>query len=482
MKSFLSELTRRKVWLFGGIYLALGWVLLQVAVVIESTLSLPGWVDQITLILLGLGFPVALLLAWAQESAVTGSVISNAELGATPAKRPAMSIAILPFTNMSDERELAWIADGMSEDLSTRFSMDELMHVVARNSAFAWKGQSPDVRQVGETLNVSYVLEGSLRLVGETIRVTAQLIDTRTGDHVWAESYDHARSNLTRMQDEIVDAILAEARAALTSKEYARVRKTPPEELDALDICLLTDDMTYFPARRQGLVKATGLLEAARLKFPESHEVMAALALNYGWRSTDAQDERSEFEPKADEALRKALSLKSSSPQVIAAAVAVLRYAERHDESLSYAQKLGEQGVAIGGYLLGNALASHGKFVEARKETERWLALAGKRNFRREAALLSLATSHMGLGQFAEAERSYREALMIQPYRNAQLNLAAALAHQGKSMEAARALEIYKAMPGAVDFETYVAWLRRNYANDEFVAMMTEGVRLAGLE
>lgn len=478
LSTFFGELTRRKVWLFGGIYLALGWVLLQVAVVIEATLSLPGWVDQIVLVLLVLGFPVALLLAWAQESVGGDQKVPEDDAN----HRPAMSIAILPFTNMSDERELGWVADGISEDLTTLFSMHDIIRVTARNSAFAWKGQSPDIRVVGETLRVRFVIEGSLRLMGDTLRITAQLIDTSIGDHIWAQSYDHAKADLVGMQDGVVEAIVAEAVTALRSSEYARVRQAPREELGEQDICLLADDVGYYPMTRRGLVQSLEILEAAVLKMPNSHEILATLAMNYAWLSAFEVDKRRDFESQADKALRKALRLNATSDRVLEAACVVMRLAERHDEHLAYAQGLGEQAGVFGGMFYGEALLSHGRFAEAAREFENWLAHAGKRNDRREYFEYSLACCHIGSGEFAKAEKLLRQLLLYRDNVDNHILLLIALGHQHKTEQIAQELKTYNSMKDARSFDSIAIWWRRNNANEDYVATMMEGLRLAGLE
>ena len=175
-----EQLRRRKVWLFGGIYLALGWLLLEVAIAVEETLNLPDWIDQSALILLALGFPVVLLLAWAQESRAPDADAQRHEAAESLDGRPSLSVAVLPFDDLSRDGSFQDSADGISEDIITTLSFLDPCRVSARSSSFAFKGQSPDIRDVGRQLNVRYVLEGSIRKIAEKARITAQLIDAGT--------------------------------------------------------------------------------------------------------------------------------------------------------------------------------------------------------------------------------------------------------------------------------------------------------------
>lgn len=208
MLEFLKELIRRKVWLFGGIYLALGWVLLQVAVVIEATLTLPSWVDQITLVLLGLGFPVALLLAWAQES--QGENKSRGDKAEVENNTPApsrLAIAVLPFADMSPDGDQTWFSDGISEEILHRLSAEKELKVAGRTSSFHFKGMTGSFEEIGQTLSVGSVLEGSVRKMDNRVRITAQLIEVATGYHIWSGTFDRELEDIFRIQEDISEAI-----------------------------------------------------------------------------------------------------------------------------------------------------------------------------------------------------------------------------------------------------------------------------------
>jgi len=165
-------------------------------------------------------------------AAATAATASSEKPLALPDKP---SIAVLAFDNLSGDPEQEYFADGIAEDLITELSRLRWLFVTARNSSFAYKGRSPDVRQVGTELGVRYVLEGSVRKGANRIRVTAQLIDATTGNHVWAERYDRELADLFDLQDEITEAIVASVGPELDAMERERARRKPPENLDAWD-------------------------------------------------------------------------------------------------------------------------------------------------------------------------------------------------------------------------------------------------------
>jgi TolB-like protein len=143
------------------------------------------------------------------------------------------SIAVLPFQNMSGDPEQEYFADGMVEEIITALSRIRWLFVIARNSSFTYKGQAVDVKQVGRELGVRYVLEGSVRKSGSRIRVTAQLVETTTGNHIWAERYHRDLVDIFAVQDEITERVVAAIEPELYAAEQFRSQSKPPDSLDA---------------------------------------------------------------------------------------------------------------------------------------------------------------------------------------------------------------------------------------------------------
>ena len=145
------------------------------------------------------------------------------------------SIAVLPFTNLSGDPEQEYFSDGITEDIITALANNRWLSVIARNSTFAYKGKSPDVRRVAEELGATYVIEGSVRKAGKRVRITAQLIDARSGNHIWAKRYERELGDIFAMQDEITQTIAATIEPELGVVESQRVKRKPTENLDAWD-------------------------------------------------------------------------------------------------------------------------------------------------------------------------------------------------------------------------------------------------------
>ncbi len=155
------------------------------------------------------------------------------------------SIAVLPFVNMSDDKSQEYFADGMTEDIITGLSCDSRLFVIARNSTFAYKGQSPDIRTVGKELGVRYVLEGSIRPIGDRLRITVQLIDTASGAHVWADRIDRPVAEIFAIMDEVVDGLVTALCSNLGVAESHRAARQRPEDLQAWALCAQAEVLCY---------------------------------------------------------------------------------------------------------------------------------------------------------------------------------------------------------------------------------------------
>jgi TolB-like protein len=259
MTSFLSELRRRNVFRVAAAYLVVSWVLIQVVSLIAEPLGLPDWTDTFFIVLLAVGFPIALLLAWAFEMTPEGMKLTIAvpeddsiasqtarkldyaivaglavlvgviiwqqmaspqaatgpELAARAEAGEGSSVAVLPFADMSQIGDQAFFADGISEEILNVLVRIPDLQVAGRTSSFAYRGQDQDLREIGSALNVSHVLEGSVRRSGTRIRITAQLIRSEDGFHLWSETYDRELTDIFDIQDEIAGAVADELATSL---------------------------------------------------------------------------------------------------------------------------------------------------------------------------------------------------------------------------------------------------------------------------
>ncbi len=244
--SLITELKRRKVFKVAAAYAVVGWLVIEVASTVLPQFNVPDWAPRLVTLLVAFGFPLALVLAWVLEVTPEGVKVTPGKTGtkrfftivalitalaagwflrghdtgeakpaqAKPAAALERSIAVLPFVNMSADPGEDYFSDGISEELLNRLAKIPDLKVAARTSAFQFKGKNLDIGDIGRQLKVAHVLEGSVRKSGTTLRITAQLIDSRSGYHMWSETYDRDASDVFKVQDEIAGAIAA----ALNSK------------------------------------------------------------------------------------------------------------------------------------------------------------------------------------------------------------------------------------------------------------------------
>jgi len=290
MQDFFKELMRRNVARVALVYMIVAWVTMQVVDVMFPALHVPEWAISITAALIIIGFPFALIFAWAFEitpegikkekevdrsQSITtdtgrkldfmiigalaiavafllvdkliltesedelGQASNQAQVVETPAKAPEKSIAVLPFVNMSGDIENEYFSEGLSEELLNVLAKMPELKVVGRTSSFKFKGTNEDLRLIGERLGVAHVLEGSVRQSGVKVRITAQLIDTETGFHLWSETFDRELNDIFAIQDEISASVAAALKVTLfgnTGEKVVGSRGT--DRIEAYDLYL----------------------------------------------------------------------------------------------------------------------------------------------------------------------------------------------------------------------------------------------------
>jgi TolB-like protein len=240
--------------------------------------------------------------------------------------RPALtlpdhpSIAVLPFTNLSSDPEQEYFADGMVDDIITGLSRSKSLFVIARNSSFTYKGKAVDIKQVGRELGVRYVLEGSVRKADNRVRITGQLVDAATGNHIWADRYDSTLEDIFDLQDRVTMSVIGAIAPQLERAEIARAQRKPTESLQAYDYYLRALASTY-RFTREANIEALNLTQTANNLDPN---FAAAFALGancfvqrraFGWRSDGAEDVS-----EARRLARRAIELDRDDPKVLALA------------------------------------------------------------------------------------------------------------------------------------------------------------------
>jgi TolB-like protein len=246
--------------------------------------------------------------------------------------RPA--IAVLPFTNMTDDPTQDYFSDGISEDIITALSKLRWFFVIARNSSFIYKGRSVHLKQVADELGVGYVVEGSVRKVGPRVRITAQLNDATNGSHVWAERYDRDLADVFAVQDEITEAIVAAIEPQLFAAENFRARRKPPDSMDAWDL-LMRALSHYWRVTRQDNVVAQALLEKATAIDPHYGQAFGVLATSHTFSAHMGWEDMAAMAPIAERAAAAAILADREDPWAHHALGSVYLFARRFDDSLA---------------------------------------------------------------------------------------------------------------------------------------------------
>ena len=206
----------------------------------------------------------------------------------SPIEKPTLalpdkpSMAVLPFTNMSGDPEQEYFSDGITEDVITELSRFQSLFVIARNSSFTYKSQAVDVKRVGRELGVHYVVEGSVRKVGQRVRITAQLVDTANGNHIWAEHYDRKLEDIFAVQDEVAQTIVSVLPGRLDDAAFERTKRKPTENLTAYDY-VLRGIKIFKHMTRENCAKASQMFTKAIELDPEYARAHTLLANTHIW-------------------------------------------------------------------------------------------------------------------------------------------------------------------------------------------------------
>jgi len=277
--------------------------------------------------------------------------VHRVRLDGTPPNAPKVlhvpdkpSIAVLPFTNMSGDPEQEYLADGLAEDMITALSKISEMFVIARNSTFAYKNKSPDVREVARDLGVANILEGSVRKAGNRVRITAQLVEAATGNHLWAERYDRELADIFDLQDEITEEVVTALQVQLTEGEQVRLRRRQTNDLAGWES--YARGLAHFRRfNKQDNARAHELLEKVVQLDPEFAVAWSLLAWAHyadsrtGW--TEAPQESFE---KAWEFVERSLALDDTQSDAHAVRGALLLQQRRYDDALIAGRKALELG------------------------------------------------------------------------------------------------------------------------------------------
>ena len=393
-------------------------------------------------------------------------------------ERPA--IAVLPFTNMSDDPEQEYFSDGISEDIITALSKLRWFLVIARNSSFVYKGKSVHLKQIADELGVAYVVEGSVRRSGEQVRITAQLNDVTTGSHIWAEHYDRNLTDVFAVQDDITESIVAAIEPQLYAAENFRARRKLPDSMDAWDLVMRALSY-YWRVTRQDNVVAQALLEKAIAIDPNYGQALGLLATSQTFSAHMGWADMAATIPIAERAALAAIQADSEDPWAHHALGCVYLFARRYDDSLAefeLALQLNPSFSLAQAYY-GLTLSYCGHWEEADLAAHRALRLSPRDPF--SAIYCGIAGYAQFIGRnYDEAMRLAREAIRQRSdFVGAHRVLTAASGMAGQTEVSSVALqELRRAQPNIS-----LAWIATEMpmVRDVDMEHYLEGFRRAGL-
>jgi len=389
------------------------------------------------------------------------------------------SVAVLPFDNLSDDREQAFFADGIAEEIITSLSKVPDLFVIARNSSFAYKGMSPDVRQVAKELGVRYVLEGSVRRAGNRVRITAQLIEALSGYHLWAERYDRELVDIFNLQDEITSEIVTALEVRLTEGEQARLRRRQTDDLGAWEFFVRGQTLLR-RHNKEDNPPARALIEQALERDPDFAAASALLAWTHlidarlGW-STSAKDSLKQGAALCE----KSLALDDAQPDAYALLGCMRLIQRRYEEAETYGRKAVELGpnVADAFVWLATTLNYTGRAQEAVGLIEKAMRFSP---FYPSWYLGILGVSYRVLGRFEDAIAADMKRLARDPTNTlSNFRLAAVYAGMGREDEArAQVAEALKKNPNASIHQVRIS---EPYRDEDEMERYLDGLRKAGL-
>ena len=457
LKNFFGELRRRNVYKVAIAYGVVAWLLMQVASQIFPFFEIPNWAVRLVVLLLVIGFPVAVILAWAFE--LTPEGIKRAEdvdlsksvtrktgrkldffiiavlllvIAALlfqrihPNVSPAVSssleksIAVLPFENLSANQENAFFADGVQDEILTDLAKIADLKVISRTSVMQYKNTSSrNLPEIAQALKVAHVLEGSVQRSANHVRVSAQLIDARNDTHVWAEKYDRDLADVFAIQSEIAEKIADQLQAKLSPKEKSAMNERPTSDMVAYDLYLRAKELLYdsdvnLPRRREDEFKAVQLLDQAVARDPAflfAHCQLARTHDDIYFYNFDHTEKRLAL---AETSVRAAIRLRPDSGEThLAQAIHFYRGYLNYDrarEELAEAQHTLPNNAQIFAYL-GYVERRQGRWDEAITSLEHSVEL----DPRNAVPILDLEDTYLDLRRYGEAIAMANRALALEP-------------------------------------------------------------------
>jgi TolB-like protein/Tfp pilus assembly protein PilF len=263
-----KELKRRRVIQVIIVYATVAYIIFELVDIVEEPLLLPEWALPLVIVFLVIGFPFAIIFSWIYDISLKGITKTEKMMPSAGMTNFDNSIAVLPFLDMSPDKDQEYFCDGMTEEIINALTHIESLKVIARTSAFAFKNTNVDMRKIGQKLNVEKLLEGSIRKDKNRLRITAQLINVSDGSHIWSERYDREMTDVFAIQDDISLAIADILKIKLLGEEKTGVLKHHTEHLEAYNL-YMKGNHSWQKMTCEGFKKARKNFENALLVDPE---------------------------------------------------------------------------------------------------------------------------------------------------------------------------------------------------------------------
>src|SRR6266513_1438020 len=444
MSGFFEEVQRRKVYRVAAAYIIAAGFIIQIGSAVFPAWELPNWTFRLVVVLLLIGFPIALILAWAYDVTPQGiratpttsasgghrrrnlimliaaGVIVSAAAGffllpRVSARKIDKSIAVLPFQNLSDEKENAYFADGMQDDILTNLSKIGDLKVISRMSVMSYRGEGTrNAREIGKALGVAALLEGSVRRIGNRVRVNVQLINANNDEHIWAEDYDRDLTDVFAIQTDLAQKIASALQAKLSPNEKARLDNRPTQNPDAYLLFVQAHDYANRTDMfRDTALKAEELFEQAINLDPNFAAAHAGLSMVESWlyhTSEPVPMRREKARVNANEALR----LQPDLPEAHLALGFSYYYGDRDYERALAEFEIAKRGLpneAQAYMAIGAIHRRQGKWAESTANLEKAAELDPKNG----SVLLNLAYNYMATRNFEAADKTFDRGIESAP-------------------------------------------------------------------
>jgi TolB-like protein len=317
MTGFFEEVKRRKVFRVAIAYAVVSWALAQGLSQVLPVYEIPNSVIRLVIALMLVGFPVALVLGWVFDLTPQGITATPSAAGRTHIRRNVLllagigvlmsaaagffvlprasahkcdkSIAVLPFENLSDEKENAYFADGIQDDVLTNLSKIGDLKVISRTSVMPYRGKASNAREIGKTLGVGAILEGSVRRIGNRVRVNVQLINAETDEHMWAEDYDRDLTDVFAIQTDLAQQIVRELQAKLSPSEKAQIERKPTQNGEAYLAFVQAHNLSHAVESLEKLKQSEQLYQRAIDSDPNFALAIARYSQLQSWLVNDVE-------------------------------------------------------------------------------------------------------------------------------------------------------------------------------------------------